>query len=176
MKKVLALVLTFILLLSLTSCGGGEESKSNAIELTMDNYSKYLDITGGISCNEDSDNELYVGSLNRGYGIETPSGSTLYVYDTINYHASVEGLSQNFNYNDIKVTVKLTGSCKTFKLGAPSKSFYGSQSFENDIEIECDITGNGSFNKDEKLSDGAYTASEVLKSNFEIVSISGTVT
>ena len=83
------------------------------------------------------------------------------------------------NYNDIKVTVKLTGSCKTYenKKSGGVYAFTGSQSFEkDDIEIECDITGKGSFYKEEKLSGGAYTHSEMVESNFEIVSISGTVT
>ena len=177
MKKVLALMLALVLVLSLAACGGG--SNSNEIEITMDNYSKYLKIGGSIGCNERLDNALGVGSLNGGMGIATPSGSTFYVYDSIYYSASVSGLSENFNYNDIKVTVKLTGSCKTYedKKSGGVYAFTGSQSFEkDDIEIECDITGNGRFYEEEELSGGAYTHSEMVESNFEIVSISGTVT
>ena len=196
MKKFLSLLLAAMMLLSFAACSGGgktaevtpeptekatEEPQSNAIQLTPDNYSKYISVNGGASCNKSSDNgnALRVQSRNEGNGIETKSGSwTWEAYKSINESLYIKGLSQNFNYNDIAVTCKLKVTYKTYNNEKDDRGVYaftGTETYEKEITVECDIAGNGEYKELYQLPNG-YTHSDVIEYELEVISISGTVT
>ena len=178
MKKVLALVMALIRVLSLVACGGSESnesskkeetpnegmvSNSNEIELTLDNYSKYLEVGMGANAEGDStSNEYYRG------------------YPHIEFAAKVEGISQNFNYNDIKVTGKVKGSYESFSFYGEELKIYASVPFEKEIVVECDINGNGYYSSPDseqiEMEPNRYIDNEHIEQDFEVTAISGTVT
>ena len=175
MKKVLALLLAMVLVLSLAACGGGS-SNSGEIEITLENYSKYLEIFDSVHTSGYPDMEI------GGRGIRTKTGSHVHsLHDTLGFYVSVSGKSQNFNYNDIKVTGRLKGSYGTYKsivgeIVEGEEVFNGSETFDKEIKVECDITGKAEYSEEGKTPDKTYTHDEEIESEFEVTSISGTVT
>lgn len=194
MRRAISILLALFMLLSLAACGRGGEATStpsetentpaqnpNAIELTLDNYNKYLQVYGRADCNSFSTQDaLNVSAVNGGKGIETNNGSwTYYVYKSLILSASVNGLSQNFNYNDIVVTGKLTVKYRAYNGNKDEngyEAFTDVETFEKEIVLECDIAGNASFQEDYKLPDGTYTENSVCIYEFVVTGISGTVT
>lgn len=180
MKKVLALVLALVLVLSLVACGGNESSKNesskteethnegmvsnnNEIELTLDNYSKYLKVGMGAHAEGlSTSNEHYTG------------------YPFIEFTAAVSGISQNFNYNDIIVTGKVKGSYESFRFYRDELYLDASVPFEKEIVVECDINGNGTYSSPDSeeihMEPNRYIDDEHIKQEFEVTAISGTVT
>ena len=185
MKKVMALLMALVLVLSLVACGGGsgngeekKDSNSKDIEITLDNYSKYFDITSDAWCDPDIDNSINVGSLNGGKGIHTEGSYwATVVYKSIEFSVDVSGLSQNYNYNDIVVKGKLTGIYETYDGGKDSSglfAFNNTKTYEKEISIECDITGVGFFAETINGSGESYH-DDLAEAKFEITSISGSV-
>ena len=165
--------------MSLVACGG-----NGGTELTVDNYSKYLEISSYFIDSDKADG-IIVSALNYGEGLQTKNGYVSHVYNIMDIVASVSGLSQNFNYNDIKITCKLTGTYGTYE-SEPAGTmhelnyiygFSGSGTFSKEIVIECDISGNGYTSEEViNLSNRLYTSKEAIDYTLEVVSISGTVT
>ena len=189
MKRIILFLLTLAIMLSFTSCGSfsnssNENSKAKEIQLTTDNYEKYLSILCdvrtpfGISS---SDGALNVSNSNGGYGLPLDKGgSTSYVYHKLNLEINVAGTSFNFNYNDVEVKCKLIVKCKTYDSGGTRRlnemdGFTGSKTIEKEFTIKCNVSGIGSSHFEYDLSN-KYTHNDELEYEFEIISISGNVT
>ena len=173
--SIFAIMLALAMVLSLAACGGNESSKkeetptegmvsnSNEIELTLDNYSKYLDVSMGTSTKGNATGNAYY----RGY-------------PAMGYWATVSGISQNFNYNDIKVTVKIKGSYESFTFSYDELYLDDSVPFEKEIVIECDINGDGNYSSPDSeeinMEPYHYIDHEHIKEETEVTAISGTVT
>lgn len=178
MKRTLSLILALILCIALCACNSdskkGDETTSNPdeIKLTLENYSKYLDITGRM--NDPSFTEgTYVGSLNGGYGIAYEGGSTFYLYKYFNCSTHVEGVSQNYNYNDVKITVRYKGEYQT--VDTHTNEWTGGNEVSKEVTIECNIAGEGSF-QDKFEGNGGYMLRDMADIEWEVVEISGTLT
>lgn len=130
MKKALSLILALVLCLSLCACGGGGSDDSGKIALTKENVETYFKLSAGIGDNNmnglgDKPNELYAW-------------------------ANAEAVSTNFNYEEIKITFRVTRNarCCKFNIGPDIPA---SQSVVYDHEIPCeaeitvttDIAGKG---------------------------------
>lgn len=177
MKKVLALVMTLVLVLSLAACGGIDGSSNNKeIELTLDNYSKYLEIKPAGST------DYYNGAvLQDPMGVRTKTGSKVFtLIGAVEFYTTISGKSQNFNYNDVKVTGRLKGTIGTFKsttgIVEGENVFDGSEPFDKEVVLECDITGAANYTEKYKLPNKVYTTDDEIECEFEVTSISGTVT
>ena len=196
MKKAITILLALGMVLSLAACGTAKEnaasdeknpsieaqtSESNEILLTLENCYKYLNIGAAARCDSDifDGKALGVQMLNGGKGIETKNGyHTFYVYKYINLFATVSGVSQNYNYNDISVTIKIQGTYRTYddsKVNSGVYGFSGTETFEKEIEIECNVAGSGSFKEAMELSDGLYTHDDVIQFEVEVIKISGSI-
>lgn len=187
MKKTFALILALVMCLSLCACGGNVGSNANTttennanttngnpdeIALTLDNYSKYLSVKAYMSDPASMDG-LFVGAVNNGQGINYDGGSSLYVFNHFTSSVQVEGVSTNFNYNDISVTVRFTGTYKTVDIN--TNKWSSGNEIDSEITVECNIAGEGSVW--EKFSgNGGYMLRKMAEVEWEVVAISGTVT
>lgn len=117
MKKIIAALLVVIAVFSLCACGS--ETSDPGIELTLDNWSTYLEATGGTYFANRTD------ALNG--------------YETAICEATVTGASGNYNYEDVVVTLCLT---------ATSYDLEGKVSLSESkyLDIPCNVAGNGSLN------------------------------
>lgn len=182
MKKTISLFLALVLCLSLCACSSSRNSSdgtsnggnSNEVKLTLENYSKYLSITARVNDPSAFDGGgLNVQSKNNGAGIPYDGGNTYYVYNYLNQNVFVEGASTNFNYNDISVTVRFTGTYKTVDI--QTSEWDSGNEFSSDVIVECDIAGKGG--KSEKFTgNGGYLLRDMADIKWEVVAISGTVT
>ena len=113
MKKALSLLLALVLCLSLCAC---EKSNSNHIVLTKDNIETYFNIRAGVS-------EIY--GLAEDYEV----------------YASLEGVSDNFNYENISVTFKIRRNARCFK-STPDSSLPPAQwtQWDHEIPYEAELT------------------------------------
>lgn len=161
MKKLLALFLIVVLCLSLSACGDG------SIELTVDNYDDYLSVGASIS------NPSFTDGVHVSYGIPYPNGEggTYYIYEYLNARLNVEGKSTNFNYNDVVVTIKFNGKYRSHDLNDWSQEM----PIELELTANCDISG-CDLVTDKFTDSGSYLHEEAIYADWEIVSISGTVT
>ncbi len=199
MKKGLLILMALSLSCLLFACGGqdGNEKTQNvssevsseatsevddgSIKLTADNYEKYINVsktcyaTGKYEC---------VDSKGKAGAIRW--------CDEIYAYATLEGKSQNFNYNDIKIVYKVVGQYERFSKH-PSDLIKSldlsrgqlqltdhtmvTEDFEFEFELETDIVGKGTGNYTYKIPGGYRTdGSDLKRYTFEVVSISGTVT
>lgn len=165
MKKFLCIVLFGIFLLSITGCGGN----SNSIQLTKDNYKKYLNIEA----------KCFSGSLEDSYGVVVPITDTYTatrLYSSIVGNLKVSGASTNFNYNDIKIVVKILGTYKAFEKDGDYKTPI-TKNFEMIMESSPNISGNAdTVIKKINLDDNLLTHEYLLNYDTEVVEISGSVT
>lgn len=188
MKKLLSLILALAICLPLCACG----EKSNEIELTLDNYKQYLDVSAQAQLREDyeSDNSFLIGydTKNNCNCVTSKFGQNVYGY------IWVEGLSQNFNYNDIEIKVEFTGKCYHLDLNADEDNNTSTLAWsEYSFITECnevDITGCGDGEGKWELPSGRgipkfgywndvrliYKPDDFLEYEYKVVSVSGTVT
>ena len=169
MKKIIILLSIGTMVFCLTACG-----KSKEIELTLENYDDYLniDVSGHAS-----------GDM---YGVSqsvrlTDDYSALMFYGDIIGNAYVKGASTNFNYNDVKIKIKLSGEYESYKfdtymLGTFAQSENGT--YEMIFELDTNISGDSEQVSDDfSLPDGYVTHDYLLyNKNVEVIEISGTVT
>lgn len=160
MKKVISIVLVLVMALSLCACNSG------GTKLTEGNVESYVDI----SCWIYPDN-YYQRPIN------TANGK---VYSdeprSITACCKAEGLSTNFNYEGVVITIKVFGEYKEAPIrpnGFVSDSDAVTVPFEKTIKIRTDISGGGSIN--EKICD--FTDKIILsyKIDYKIISVEGTV-
>ncbi len=124
MKKTLSLVLVALILLSICGCSSNTNTntpteKDDRIQLTLDNYKRYLKVTSSIT--------------------SSPA------QDDIKFTCNSKGTTNNFNYYDIEITFKV--SAKYFSLRYYGSGNYGPKEYytvDEEITInEIDITGSG---------------------------------
>ena len=180
MKKVLSLILALLMCLSLCACAG--ETKSNAIELTPDNYDDYLKININLNHPKDAGkNKRYVGPKGE---IQSDGSFSSY----LSLDVSVEGVSSHFLYSDIVIVVRAKGShliCETSR-GLNGFSAYDTDwlpvVFTHKVRCNLDIAGSGKGIDEEKysVSDNIVFPTAFAAGGFdfdyEIVSIEGKVT
>ena len=181
-------------------CACGENSggeRSDAIELTLDNYEQYLKVYANAYVK--SDYEVH-NAAQSGFVIGRSSGGYDFVTGDFGQNVyglvSVNGLSQNFNYSNIKIEVRFTGECNHCDLASSDDDKPGTLMWSpfqfNATCSKVDITGKGNSDGKDKFmlpadrgvpvlsyANGVvryYQESDFLKFSFEVVSISGTVT
>ena len=146
MKKMIMLAL-FLVIMSLCSCGSNKETnktdnnekKDDGIELTIDNYEKYLDV----------DCSLYLSDgIDYGEAMGTDRRIGRAVYKSIGADLEVNGKSTNYDYNDIVVKVEIAGDYYSYsedemttfiQTGEPTES----QTCSFSLSAETDIVGHG---------------------------------
>lgn len=153
MKKI-AILITFVLVFTLCGCGG--EKTNNSIELTLDNYSDYL--------------KIYVSHDVSGDAIKIEGFSSPF-YDQVITYAVAEGVSSNFNYEDVEIVLEPTVE---YSSSSRYHALKGTESFTETITLNCDVAGNASETVSTSLK--GYTYASSIESHTTIVSISGKVT
>lgn len=154
-KRIFGLFLVVVILVT-CSCNSNnsvedfeKEEDDNSIELTLDNYADYLDVE--YTCNERNSDE-------------------------IRYTVNVTGVSTNFNYNDVELTVKIEGGYSLYdnreqriQTGVPH---------ECELTVSTNIAGDGSATNTVEYFDGVMEQKslEVGNTEFEVISVSGNVT
>lgn len=141
MKKTISVLLVLVLCLSMCACSTG--TKSDGIELTLENYEQYLYVSANAYVQEEYKGNMFVIGRSGAYDFITDDyGQNIYgaVY--------VEGLSQNFNYSNIKVKVEITGKCYHCDLKAEKDDNEKTLKWSNFEGVatcnKVDITGKGS--------------------------------
>lgn len=158
MKKLWALLLVGVLMFSLTACG------SKKTELTLDNYEKYLEVN--MSCSESGDGVRFMNPV-LGY-----TGSW---YPQISGRVKVSGVSSNYDYNDVVITVEISGTYDDY--GAYTNEINSTDNeFEMSITVETDIAGNGENFDKFALGEKLVTRNALIDGECKVVDISGTVT
>ena len=160
--------------LPLCACGSENnagQSNSNEIQLTVDNYSRYLDVSIGMN-----------GSINNKHllspGVDIGNVILNESYEAWTAYINVKGLSTNFNYNDIRIIAKTTAKQTVYEKVFPNKINYDNPqilNLEYTFDITLDIAGNG-----QEVSETCFLPNELValyfEEEFEIIEISGTVT
>jgi len=157
MKKYLALILVLVMCLSLCACG-------KKIELTADNASKYLDI-------------YTVKYMDHSKSVKN-SSDLGWLGNYWKFQFRTEGVSTNFNYDDICIQAKITITYTRYKdLNYIYNAFeeYDTQTVVRYVEIETDIAGEGYIELDPIDLGSYYTGEDHLNVEFEIIEISGSV-
>lgn len=151
MKKIITLLITLFMCISLCSCG------ANSISLTLDNYADYLDVSGSYTMGGSPHKDKQHGTL----------------YPEIITNIDVEGVSSNYIYNNVEVLAKISGTYTEFP--SPSEYYRGTETdFDKTFSIKCNKAGNGSDNSSTKVSD--YTGKIYTDLSFDIISVSGSIT
>lgn len=154
-----------------------KEYDSLGIKLTKDNYEKYLNI----SCSQTLKGELDYGEVMGASHI----GSS--VYTAIDISLSVSAKSQNYDYNDVIVEVKITGYyvpltanvVRRIGWNLTMEEYYYDNMNPIDITLTAttDIVGSGEDVKTIELQDEQFLLDNSVEiSGYEIVSVSGTMT
>ena len=180
MKKAISILLVFVMCLTMCACAG--ETKSNEIELTLDNYDDYLKISAYTVLPHDSkpDNARYFDAMD-GVGCAVTDYSSY-----MSLGVSVKGLSTNFLYSDITLEVRATGKFiavdKNNVYNSTHTSVYFNETFSQYIECKLDVSGNGNGQSTGKFSVPGDLVIPYMSFHpstdfsYEIVKISGTVT
>ena len=151
MKKALSLLLVLVMCLSLCACG--TEKKSNEIELTPENFNKYVKV-----------------ERHRVITDITSRGTVLKAYWVLD----LNGASVNYDYNDVSVTYKVSttwyckGHTRTCEFNATASTdisghCYAGEDLSHDF-FRC------SEHKDQ------YAPGDRLTWNWEVISVTGTLT
>lgn len=188
MKKAISILLVLVMCLSMCSIFTG--CRSNGIELTLDNYEQYLDVSASAWLQKDYEGYSFVIGRSGAYDFITDDFS-----QNIYGDVSVKGLSQNFNYSNIKIEVEITGKCFHCDLGAKKDENEKTLRWSNfEFVATCskvDITGKGSSNGSDKFSlpsgrgvpvlsyaNGVtryYEERDFLEYTYKVISVSGTI-
>lgn len=156
-KTILAFAMFFVIIfqtLFIAGCSGNSDSSSNAeskddgIELTLANYSKYLTVSG--KCTQNAQRAK----------------------DTTGLLCTVitEGASTNYDYIDVKVTVKFTAEVNYFTYR------YDPVSWSDSVTAECNISGDCTYTQEiqkPKSADIMQLVSD--NASMTVVDVSGTV-
>ena len=182
MKKTIAILLVLVMALSLCACGGNGKNGGNGTELTLDNYTDYLKIKpyagkGGELI--EVEEAFWLGRYNGKYK-EVHDDFFVALIGGI----SSESVSPNFNYSNVKVTVRFAGTVLTIDRNSdPDNPEKVERTFE--FEGTFALTAGGT-DKDETITydlgnymipGGAAAYSEFEPNcTYEIIDISGMVT
>lgn len=171
MKKLISLILALVMCGSLCACG----EKSNAIELTLDNYADYLYIWESVRSHDQVRAQFYDENL-----------QDVHCYDKADGYACIEGTSTNYDYCNVEVTLLFVITYQTLdpnEMGWVGHHWVKDHTFSKEITIKCNIGGNGESNRfvffeAEQGEDGrmlSYIINESLEYTCEVVSVKGTV-
>ena len=162
MKRVIGVLLALSLMLLCFGCGD-----DGSIELTKDNYEEYLKVTARCftSGNKSINNHSY--------------------YDSVTGTVDVEGVSSNFNYKDVTVSVRIAGSyyvCDSDGHIEDSQGSNGRDAFDETINVKCDISGSGSGEATKELNERSgvalsvwYTTDQFIEAGYDVVDVKGKV-
>ena len=165
--KVSAFFVMIMLMLLVTGCG---EKEDDSIVLTMDNYQQYLNVSSSWNLTG-SENGLFQDVCPE----QTKDGRTTWSWEKeIGYRASVKGASTNFNYNDVVVVFKVSGTYDTFDLENGEWVREEDNPIDLTIEVTTNIAGEG--DDFQTISSGRWIHENLVNSTIEVVSVSGTVT
>lgn len=143
-------------------------TSNKGIELTMENYSKYLNIT--ISCFNDGDRmqSKEWGQINSTLKKSKSISWSFYPQMSLNVH--VNGVSSNFNYENIEIIVQFTGEYYIYRLNTenPQIEFVN----QNVIVDNCNISGEGNNNFIYDIPNNGYSQDTIQG---KVISVSGTV-
>ena len=192
MKKMISLMLAMIMCLSFFACASNTpvETKANEIELTLDNYEQYLDVSAYAGLRKEYEGNSFVIGRSGAYDFITDDFS-----QNIYGYVYVDGLSQNFNYSNIKIEVEITGKC--FHCDLDAKMNENEETLRWSIFefvatcSKVDITGKGRNNGSDKFAlpvgrgvpvlsyapgvTQYYEDRDFLEYTYKVISISGTV-
>ena len=148
------------------------------IQLTIDNYENYLNV---------SMNPQLFGALDyaRAMGLNMDIGS--YVYTGIEPNVTVSGKSSNYDYNDVKVTVKYTGFYVPFsgdimkqinKGQLTQEDYFLNNMVDIDVTLTAttDIIGSGFASSPINLADNNWVMNSSVSISYEVVDVSDVLT
>ena len=181
MKKNI-IVLMLIVCMVVSACGNsnGENTdktklnENGEIQLSSENYSQYLDVTVNAYAN---------GPDGLGWKFDRIfGGDEGYMYPQVYVWLQCKGKSSIFNYNNIQIKVKVSGSYLTVKaietinevdIKTETKK---TEDFKTELEIKGDIVGNGESLETIKLPSYYYASDKSVTWKMESIEVSGTVT
>lgn len=185
-RKIIMIILVAGLVCSVCSCGGNnanivsqsEQVNSSDIQLTVDNYEKYLDF----SCSR-----KLAGAIDYGQAMGTGKNIGQAVYTTIAPTVTVRGKSSNYDYNDVMVKVKVTGYYVPYSQEVMKKINKGKLELENYIKdnmipidvtlnVSTDILGAGSDSSTISVSDDYWVMDTSVEMDYEVIEVTGTMT
>lgn len=106
MKRTISLILVLVMCLSLCACGGEGATKSNEIDLTLDNYTNYMKIRGSVGSADFIEiDSIWFGRYSQSYKL-----CHTYFATSLSSWISTDDIASNYNYNNVKITIKFTGT------------------------------------------------------------------
>ena len=154
---------------------------NKTITLTNDNYEQYLKITSSVNAPFDSQYKVYLGInyLNNSNQVSTEEE-----YKSVLMSGGARGLSSNYIYEDVEITIHFYGTLPLRKLKTagsynstkavvrPTFEETGeSITIDKTITIKCDSSGNTISNSEnsytEKTKDNTYFSGEDIKNNIK---------
>lgn len=154
--------LSFLLLIVVILVSG---CSAFGTKLTGENINDYLSIKVGVSAGPDNKHIYTSKQIN---------GEDDLVYTYLDLKASVRGVSENFNYNDVKLKMKITLDCKGFNY--PDCNEVIERTFEEEVDFDTNISGDAqTFTKQYEFDD-FVTNKDLTDIHVEITDISGNVT
>ncbi|MBE6913510.1 MAG: hypothetical protein E7472_01045 [Ruminococcaceae bacterium] len=155
-----------------------EDFDNLGIHLTVDNYDKYLNVSFNPQLFDATD-------YARMMGLDKDIGT--YVYSGIETSVNVSGKTDNYDYNDVVVTVKYSGfyvplSADIIKQQNKGEITYEEYFYNNmsDIDVSLtattDIVGNGSASNLISIPDGYWVWNDTVSLSYEVVDVSGILT
>ena len=160
MKRIITFIVVLMLSLSFCACNNGQ---SDEVELTLDNYSTYLNVTNL---------PLFTGKSWRIQPLYSPN--TILCNSQAECEIEVKAASPNYDYNNVVITLNVIATYDTFEGFNETTDVVS----KKQVEISCDIGGNGTARaiifkgKDKKYQ----IEEDSLNLEWNIVSVSGTVT
>ena len=173
MKKLLALILCFVMVLSLCGC----DLFDSGIKLTTENYETYLNV--GLT------SELG-GALDYSQVMGSDRKSGVAVYTDITLNISVSGKFDNYNYNDVVVKAKVTGTYLPYTasdMRLINKDEIDFEKYVDDnlesidvsLTATTDIVGIGADSQTIDVTGGRWIL-DVSDISYEIIEVSGKLT
>lgn len=154
---------------------------NKTITLTNDNYEQYLKITSSANVNFNTQYKVYLGT---NYFTNSNMVSTANEYTSFSMGCSAKGLSNNYIYEDVEITVHFYGTVPLREL--KTKGVYNNRTaiieptfantgenvtIDKTITIKCDSSGNVISNSEnsytEKAKEGNYFSSKDVENNIK---------
>lgn len=142
MKKVLALVMALVLVLSLAACGGNKE-----VKLTMDNINDYLSVTATCDCSIDSDS----GSIGGLYYNNYSGDATVDIKITNKTSAKFENTKVTLYVSNVVFTGGSNGVICGWEFTNGNIHEGSGMAASNKKTIELELPSDGNLNKTEHL-------------------------
>ena len=162
---------------------------NKTITLTNDNYEQYLNIASSVSTPLNSQYQVYLG-IN--YFTNSTQVSTAPEYKSVLMSCSAKGLSSNYIYEDVEITVHFYGTLPLREL--KSKGVYNSKyaiveptfeetgesvTIDKTITIKCDSSGNVIANNENSYTENAkednYFSSKDIENIKKDITVKGKI-